>query len=380
MQYDPTAPLSSGTTSPGPHRCPDPGVGRRVRGPNRAVANPRGRAGRAPRYHLVGRGRRPQVRVSRPEPRLLARQTAPGTPGRRHKKYLPRLTTAAILGWADAHHTRTGDWPHQGTGPVTDAPGESWAGIDTALRVGGRGLPGNSSLAQLLAAARGVRNHLALPRLTATEVLAWADAHHDRTGEWPTRDSGPVVGAPGEVWSAVNTALNAGSRGLAEGGSLARLLSEHRGVRNPAELPRLAAWEVLLWADAHHERTGHWPTAESGPVAEAPGEKWSALDTALRDGTRGLPGGDSLARLLARRRGRRNRGGPSPADSTADPPLGRRPPPPHRKLAGAGNWADHRRVRGNLGGGPQRTFEGLPRPARRVFTRATPRREAWRAE
>ncbi len=233
---------------------------------------------------------------------LLARR------GRRHKKYLPHLTPALILGWADAHHTRTGEWPHQDTGPVADAAGETWAGIDTALWVGGRGLPGNSSVPQLLAAARGVRNHLALSRLTAEQVLVWVDAHYARTGEWPNRDSGPVVGASGEVWSAVNTALNAGNRGLAEGGSLARLLSEHRGLRHPAELPRLAAWEVLLWADAHHERTGHWPTAESGPVAGAPGEKWSALDTALRDGTRGLPGGDSLARLLARRRGRLNRG------------------------------------------------------------------------
>lgn len=107
---------------------------------------------------------------------LLARR------GRRHKKYLPRLTTAAILGWADAHHARTGEWPDQAAGTVADAPGETWAGIDTALGVGGRGLPGNSSIAQLLAAARGVRNHLALPRLTTERVLVWVDAH--RTPDW----------------------------------------------------------------------------------------------------------------------------------------------------------------------------------------------------
>jgi hypothetical protein len=38
-------------------------------------------------------------------------------------------------------------------------------------------------------------------------------------------------------------------------------------------------------------------------VLDAPGETWSGLNSALRLGTRGLPGGDSLHRLL-RREGR----------------------------------------------------------------------------
>jgi hypothetical protein len=40
----------------------------------------------------------------------------------------------------------------------------------------------------------------------------------------------------------------------------------------------------------------------AGQVAGAPGETWRALDVALRQGLRGLPGGDSLARLLRRHR------------------------------------------------------------------------------
>src|SRR5262245_35930304 len=48
---------------------------------------------------------------------------------------------------------------------------------DAALRLGLRGLPGGSSLARLLAARRGVRNHLDLPPLTVTKVLAWADRY-----------------------------------------------------------------------------------------------------------------------------------------------------------------------------------------------------------
>ena len=50
--------------------------------------------------------------------------------GRRHNKYLPPLTPALILTWADDHHARTGDWPGQYTGAVAAAPGETWSGIN----------------------------------------------------------------------------------------------------------------------------------------------------------------------------------------------------------------------------------------------------------
>jgi hypothetical protein len=65
----------------------------------------------------------------------------------------------------------------------------------------------------------------------------------------------------------------------------------------------LTTARILAWADAHYRRTGAWPKQSSGAVTDAPGETWSALDFALRYSTRGLPGGDSLARLL-RREGR----------------------------------------------------------------------------
>jgi hypothetical protein len=66
----------------------------------------------------------------------------------------------------------------------------------------------------------------------------------------------------------------------------------------------LTVAQVLTWADAHHARTGRWPRAtEPGPSSLPPGEIWRNIDTALRQGHRGLPGGDSLRRLLARRRG-----------------------------------------------------------------------------
>ena len=69
--------------------------------------------------------------------------------------------------------------------------------------------------------------------------------------------------------------------------------------------PPLTVGQILAWADAHLARTGRWPAAASGPVEGAPGEAWGNIDNALRRGGRGLPGGDRLAGLLDRHRGRR---------------------------------------------------------------------------
>jgi hypothetical protein len=141
-------------------------------------------------------------------------------------------------------------------------------------------------------------------RLTVPLILRWADAHCKRTGCWPHARSGAVAGAQGQSWGAVNRALARGGRGLPGGSSLARLLEEKRGRRNQAQAPPLDAQQILRWADAHFRSTGRWPGATAGPVADAPGESWGAIASALWAGHRGLPGGETLARLL-RRHGRR---------------------------------------------------------------------------
>ena len=74
----------------------------------------------------------------------------------------------------------------------------------------------------------------------------------------------------------------------------------------PIIRPSLTVKQILAWADAYRRRTGSWPSANAGPVPEAPGELWGNIEHALREGGRGLGAGDSLARLLDRcRRGRR---------------------------------------------------------------------------
>jgi hypothetical protein len=84
---------------------------------------------------------------------------------------------------------------------------------------------------------------------------------------------------------------------------LAKLLAEHRGVRNRKNLAALTEDRILQWAEAHKNHTGTWPHASSGPIVDAPGETWTAVELALSHGQRGLPGGSSLPRLLAQKLG-----------------------------------------------------------------------------
>jgi hypothetical protein len=154
--------------------------------------------------------------------------------GVRNIQDLPPLTIDAILGWIDSYHTRTNMFPKVKSGLIDDASGETRADIHAALRNGHRGLPGGSSLAKLLAEKRGVRDPSDLPPLDEASILAWADAHHESSGQWPRRNSGAVLDAPPETWSRIDTVLIEGGRGLSGGSSLARLIKEHRGATTAA--------------------------------------------------------------------------------------------------------------------------------------------------
>jgi hypothetical protein len=116
-----------------------------------------------------------------------------------------------------------------------------------------------------------------------------------------------VLVNPGENWRKIDNALRYGLRGLPQGSSLAKLLALRRGYRNRAELPPLVPALIMAWANTYRARTGTWPTEDSGAVEGSGGETWGNIDAALRQGLRGLPGGSSLAGLIARERGVRNR-------------------------------------------------------------------------
>ena len=228
--------------------------------------------------------------------------------GAKYVKDLPKLRMRVILRMADEHHARTGRWPMASSGLVGDT---NWRVIDSALTGGGRGLPGGSSLAKLLAKRRGVRNIADLPALTEKKILAWADAHHERTGKWPSQGSGPVKDASSEKWMNISVALKEGTRGLSGGSSLAKLLNARRADKGRAVPSSLTEERILALADLHHERTGRWPSNGSGSIE---GTSWAAIEQALIKGRKGLPGASSIAKLLAKRRGKRNMGELPPLD------------------------------------------------------------------
>ena len=219
--------------------------------------------------------------------------------GMRSVGYAPSLSVPMILAWADAFRARNGRWPSADSGPVADAPGETWCAINAALALGARGLAGRSSLSRLLVRERQLNRASDRPTISIPEILRWADAYHEHQGEWPNRSSGPIPEEPGKTWEHVNEALKRGRYGLQGGTTLAKLLKQERGVPLPGELAPLTAGGILAWADAHHARTGEWPHHRSGAIPEAPRETWSLVQTALRLGHRGIPGGSSLFRFLA---------------------------------------------------------------------------------
>lgn len=209
-----------------------------------------------------------------------------------------QLTEEEILTWAEAHFKRSGKWPSPTAAPIEEAPELTWRGVDAALQYGGRGLPGGSSLSRLLADRTGRRVRPPRPLLTIEQILTWADSYFARAGRYPTVASGTIEGTSGESWSGVDRALSQGLRGLPGGKSLARLLAEQRGVSGSSPRSTLSEEAIFNWAEAYYRKHGRWPTSSRGPVPEVPGETWSGVDRALQNGTRGLPGGSSLAKLI----------------------------------------------------------------------------------
>lgn len=67
------------------------------------------------------------------------------------------------------------------------------------------------------------------------------------------------------------------------------------------ERPPLINEKILKWAEHQYRVTGSWPNCNSGAVVDVPGETWAAINAALSKGQRGIPGGSSLAKLLAKR-------------------------------------------------------------------------------
>lgn len=144
------------------------------------------------------------------------------------------LTIPLILKWADEHKKRAGKWPIVMSGRVPGRPEtETWAAINEALKWGRRGLPGGSSVAKLLTEHRGASYKPTVARLSEPQIVAWAKAHHRKTGSWPTAKSGRCEPAR-MSWALIDRALRRGEQGLRGGSSLSKALRKVRTRSQPS--------------------------------------------------------------------------------------------------------------------------------------------------
>jgi len=210
----------------------------------------------------------------------------------------PPLTIAQVLAWADLYYARTGKWPKKTAGAVAEETTEHWKAISEALSGGYRGFPGGFSLADLLARERGVRPRRGLPRLGIRKILEWADDYYRRHGYWPSKHSGEIPDSGGETWFTVHNALHGARRGLPRNLTLTKLLAKKRVPATMWSRRDFSIAQILTWADDHHRATGRWPRERSGGILKCPGETWGGVARALVRGERGLPGGNTLGRLL----------------------------------------------------------------------------------
>lgn len=218
--------------------------------------------------------------------------------GVRNIRALPRLRLDQILVWVDEHRQEKGTWPTTESGKIPGTT-ETWLGIDKALKKGARGLK-RFSLSRLLETHRGVPpKQLRQRDLSIREILGWGDIEKAKKGNWPTLESGPIDGCPGETWGKVQHALVHGTRGLPGGMTLSKLWAYHRGARTQHNLPILTEEKIAQWVKLHKDATGKLPNRDSGPIPNSDGETWCGVVMALRKAGRGLKRRTTLKKLIA---------------------------------------------------------------------------------
>lgn len=225
-----------------------------------------------------------------------------------------QLNEEAILDAARRFIARVGRPPSCVSGDATQdfahRRREDWRGVDVALRLGFRGLPGGTTLSELLRRHQIGMNAYGIHGLTEENIVMAAKKHHARTGWWPrhseklkdaTEDFGFKV-----TWDTVRLALAKGTHRLPGRDTLDGLLQRTLGedfvpTRLTLQLQRrLTEQQVLDAARAHLERTGRRPTIAGDGAALSFGFEitWRDVENALRIGLRGLPGGSTLKRFL----------------------------------------------------------------------------------
>jgi hypothetical protein len=242
----------------------------------------------------------------------------------------PLLTEETVKRWIILFHEKEGKWPSPVSEVVWDKDRrgqwielreERWSGINTAFRIGARGLRNfvGSSLARFRE-----QNNLGVSQLSKVRTLTpdilkrWIILFHEKEGKWPSEISEVVwdkdsqdnwVAVEKESWRAINAALHDGLRGLGgfAGSSLAQFREENNfGLSLNSTTKILTPDKLMDWIRLFHEKEGKWPTQYDKIIWEkndgeqwiiVQEENWIAINSALRRGLRGLAKfkGSSLA-------------------------------------------------------------------------------------
>jgi hypothetical protein len=196
--------------------------------------------------------------------------------------YVKRTNTLSeekILFWLDAYFEQHGEYPTKSTKGTLEG-GETWDGIDYALRKGTKGLAKrhpSDSLVDFVLRNRPARRPPA-PRFTPFAILAWGKSYFDEHGKLPDPGSGVVAdpAARGASWAEVADALLVGKGGLQGGVSLCKFFDsvkadfEAARAATHAESPGVSAATVdQLDAANAAQRTGDVDASEMPPLVVA---------------------------------------------------------------------------------------------------------------
>ena len=138
----------------------------------------------------------------------------------------PPLTEKALLNAMEAYHKGHGKYPAGKSGDASKYIGFkiTWGSLDSCLRRGLRGLPGNSSLLQL---RQKHRMGIETPLTEESIVKAMKD-YHEEHGKYPSKKTPLVLKDLGMTWKAVDSCLRQGYRGLPGKSSLGKLKKKYK--------------------------------------------------------------------------------------------------------------------------------------------------------
>ena len=217
------------------------------------------------------------------------------------------LTEELVIRLAKAHFELTEVYPHEKSTWILDGS-DSWAAISAALREGLRGLPGGTSLAQLLDKAGLKANSADRSYPSLMEIIKAAEEFKElNNGNLPSRESGVFPNYLDLTWGKIDAGLKRGD--VIEGtdaSSIADLWTKQFGYRNVNNLPDLSENQILEWCDLFKGRTGQFPSNISQSVVEMGTETFMSIDVAFRENRRGMNGHSSLSNFLFEKRGKRN--------------------------------------------------------------------------